>query len=185
MYCKKINDKGRRRANRKVSVSSGKSVYTEHIFGPFIRRIVIVLLNAPWYATAPPFESQTSRHLQYSHHPAHIDATADLPMPPKRPPPVRYLLVPVAKRYCCWIGMNRLIRSGSLDLWKFGRGRGSLGRFLQQGCQTTERYLSLLLPEVRHLTQKILQGLYRHYKLFTCENRINRPTTCHPQAPPP
>ena len=152
MYCKKINDKGRRRANRKVSVSSGKSVYTEHIFGPFIRRIVIVLLNAPWYATAPPSESQTSRHLHYSHHAAHIDASADLPMPPKRPSGA-ISVGSRGKRYGCWIGMNRLIRSGSLDLWKFGRGRGSLGRFLQQGCQTTERYLSLLLPEVRHLTQ--------------------------------
>ena len=60
-------------------------------------------------------------------------------MPPKRPP-MRYLLVPWQKD-TAWIGMNlrnRLIHSFDPDLWKFGRGRGSLGRFLQQGCQTTE-----------------------------------------------
>jgi len=81
--------------------------------------IVIVLLNAPSYATAPPFESRTSRHLHYSYHTAHIDASADLPMPPKRPP-MRYLLVPWQKD-TAWIGMNRLIHySFDPDLWIFG-----------------------------------------------------------------
>ena len=117
MYCKKINDKGRgrrrggeRNDDPQIGLMRSPLVVAVQPKQPATPDIVIiVLLNAPWYATAPPFESQTSLHLHYSHHVAHIDASADLPMPPK--PSGAISLVPVAKRYGCWIGMNESIDS--------------------------------------------------------------------------
>lgn len=91
---------------------------TSKAFGPFNRRHRQNLLNAPWYSTAPPFESQTA---------ATFIIPTTLPTSTRRQtcrcrpndPPMRYLLVPWQKD-TAWIGMNRLIHSFDPDLWIFG-----------------------------------------------------------------